>query len=96
MNFKIQLLTGILVLTGCVATSQQTYQDKFPEPCSKKWFIEVEQQVNLIDQNTGRPPAGSPQWLAALDEKYTISDNTSTEIGDLEWCHQVHQLLIGL
>ena len=84
------------MLAGCGTNSPYTYQDNFPRPCTNAWFLAVEQEVGLVDLDTGRPPAGSPQWLAALDEKYSIEKNTSTEIGGLEWCHQVHQLLIGL
>ncbi len=92
----IVIFLAVFLITSCTITQHQNYQDEFPQPCSSRWFVEVEREVNLVNAETGRPPPGSPQWLAALDEKYSISKNTSTEVGDIEWCHQVHQQFIGL
>jgi len=86
----------MLVLVGCTSSQKLTYKENFPDPCTASWFVEIERQVLLVNPETGRPRAGSPQWLASLDEKFKISSSTSTEIGDIEWCHQVHQQFIGL
>ena len=92
----VTVFLSALSLAGCNSIGTKPYKDEFPEPCSSDWFVEIEREVNLVNHDTGRPPPGSPQWLAALDEKYSIAKNTSTEIGDIEWCHQIHQQLIGL
>ena len=91
------MVLSLLVISGCSNnSSKQSYRDKFPDPCTDSWFVEIEGEVKLENAQTGRPPAGSPQWISTLDEKYTISKTTNTKVGSTEWCHQVHQQFIGL
>lgn len=76
--------------------SRQPYYDNYPEPCTDEWFIAIEGELKLVDEHTQRPRPGSIGWLNAADKKLSIRENSGHPIGDTEWCHQVHQELIGL
>ena len=97
IRIKKALKLGLMIvfLSACSSNDKKPYQDNFPEPCTKQWFIEIEKELRIADPMTGRPPPGYPQWLNAVDEKLNVSNSSYQDIGDIEWCHQVHQLLIG-
>ena len=103
MNIKVKkLLSGIslvalmILFSSCSLSPRQPYKDTFPQPCSNDWFIAIEAELKLVNTNTNRPPPGSLQWLNAADEKLSLSMKSGFTIGDTEWCHQLHQEVIGL
>ena len=90
------LIMVALNIAACDSPQKTPYQDNFPVPCTQLWFDEIEKEIKLIEPGSSNPSAGSAEWLLALDKKYSISQSTDTIVGDLEWCHQVHQRFIGL
>lgn len=87
---------GMIFASGCSMVSGQRYQDNYPEPCSVEWFAAVEDHIRLADTHAKMPSPGSPEWLEAADKKLSIYENTGYPVGDIEWCHALHQKLIGL
>lgn len=89
-------LVSMLGLYSCTFISGKPYSDNYPEPCTAQWFNAIEQELKLVDKITQRPPPGSTEWLSAAEKRLSISKKTGYPVGDIEWCHQLHQYLIGL
>ena len=94
--FRVFSLVSLMLLSSCSLNSRQVYSDNYPEPCTPKWFVAIEDELKLVDSKSNLPPPGSIQWLKAADEKLSISAEYGHPPGDIEWCHQLHQALIGL
>lgn len=92
----ISFVALMMLFSSCSSLQRQPYRDNFPQPCSNEWFIAIEDELKLVDTNTNRPPPGSIQWLNAADEKLSLSEKSGFPVGDTEWCHQLHQEIIGL
>ena len=96
LSSSIGFIAITILLSGCSIQRAQPYKDNFPQPCTQDWFIAIEAELNLVDANTNRPPPGSIQWLNAADERLSLSEKSGFPVGDTEWCHQLHQEIIGL
>lgn len=96
LSREISFIALMMLLSSCSLQQRQPYKDNFPQPCSNDWFIAIENELKLVDTSTNRPPPGSIQWLQAADEKLSLSQTSGFPVGDTEWCHQLHQEIIGL
>ena len=84
-----------ILLSGCSPFPGQSYSDNYPEPCSPDWFVAVDEQLQLSQMQAETSP-GSGEWLEAVDQRFSISLDSGYPAGHMEWCHTLHQRLIGL
>jgi hypothetical protein len=81
----------LLLLTAC---PDRKPANQAPEPCTERWYQELETTVSSGDGMGHGPDIGSEEWKSVIEFKLGVRGNQDVpDRNSLEWCRFIDDLL---